>query len=182
MTDAAPDAPPEASGTVSHTLFVGLAMIGTMAIHCLIAVPLLLFANRRGQREVIIGERSSAKTAIAVDTIINQKDSVFVGIEQRATAVRRVIDAVRATGREAYPGDSIFLHARPVRADPAGADQDGDRRASGRGRLRRGAAQIRSRLFRPPLRPNESAARRPGRSRVPRPWAGRGRRTATPRR
>lgn len=36
---------PEASGTVSRTLFVGLAMIETMAIYCLVVALLLLYAN-----------------------------------------------------------------------------------------------------------------------------------------
>lgn len=36
---------PEAAGTVSRTLFVGLAMIETMAIYCLVIALLLLFAN-----------------------------------------------------------------------------------------------------------------------------------------
>jgi F-type H+-transporting ATPase subunit c len=36
---------PEASGTLSRTLFVGLAMIETMAIYCLVVALLLLFAN-----------------------------------------------------------------------------------------------------------------------------------------
>ncbi|MGE4326205.1 MAG: F0F1 ATP synthase subunit C [Pseudodonghicola sp.] len=36
---------PEASGTVSRTLFVGLAMIETMAIYCLVIALLLLYAN-----------------------------------------------------------------------------------------------------------------------------------------
>ena len=61
-----------------------------------------LFAIGRGQRELIIGDRATGKTAIAVDTIINQKNSdivcVYVAIGQRATAVRRVIEAVRAKG------------------------------------------------------------------------------------
>ncbi|WP_245776402.1 F0F1 ATP synthase subunit alpha [Thalassovita taeanensis] len=61
-----------------------------------------LFAIGRGQRELIVGERATGKTAIAVDTIINQKDTdmvcVYVAIGQRATAVRRVIEAVRQKG------------------------------------------------------------------------------------
>lgn len=61
-----------------------------------------LFAVGRGQRELIIGERATGKTSIAVDTIINQKGSdivcIYVAIGQRATAVRRVIDAVRSRG------------------------------------------------------------------------------------
>ncbi|ABN79179.1 F0F1 ATP synthase subunit C [Rhodobacter sphaeroides] len=36
---------PEAAGTLSRTLFVGLAMIETMAIYCLVIALLLLFAN-----------------------------------------------------------------------------------------------------------------------------------------
>jgi F-type H+-transporting ATPase subunit c len=36
---------PESAGTVSRTLFVGLAMIETMAIYCLVVALLLLFAN-----------------------------------------------------------------------------------------------------------------------------------------
>src|SRR5262249_4660764 len=48
-----------------------------------------LFAVGRGQRELIIGDRATGKTAIGVDTIINQKHSdlicVYVAIGQRAT-------------------------------------------------------------------------------------------------
>lgn len=36
---------PEASGTISRTLFVGLAMVETTAIYCLVIALLLLFAN-----------------------------------------------------------------------------------------------------------------------------------------
>lgn len=36
---------PEAGGTISRTLFVGLAMIETMAIYCLVVALLLLYAN-----------------------------------------------------------------------------------------------------------------------------------------
>jgi F-type H+-transporting ATPase subunit c len=36
---------PDSAGTVSRTLFVGLAMIETMAIYCLVVALLLLFAN-----------------------------------------------------------------------------------------------------------------------------------------
>jgi len=61
-----------------------------------------LFTLGRGQRELIIGDRATGKTAIAVDTIINQKDtdviSVYVAVGQRATAIERVIEAVRQYG------------------------------------------------------------------------------------
>lgn len=61
-----------------------------------------LFAIGRGQRELIIGERQTGKTAIAVDTIINQRGGdlicIYVAIGQRMSAVRRVIEAVRTRG------------------------------------------------------------------------------------
>ena len=61
-----------------------------------------LFAIGRGQRELIIGDRATGKTAIGVDTIINQKHSdlicVYIAIGQRATAVQRVIEAVQKHG------------------------------------------------------------------------------------
>ncbi|OJY67305.1 MAG: F0F1 ATP synthase subunit alpha [Rhodospirillales bacterium 70-18] len=71
-----------------------------------------LFALGRGQRELIIGDRATGKTAIAVDAIINQKHSdlicVYVAIGQRATAVERVIESVR---RHGAPERCIFVVA-----------------------------------------------------------------------
>lgn len=71
-----------------------------------------LFAVGRGQRELIIGDRATGKTAIGVDTIINQKDSdlicVYVAVGQRATAVRRVIEAVQQHGA---PERCVFVVA-----------------------------------------------------------------------
>jgi F-type H+-transporting ATPase subunit alpha len=56
----------------------------------------------RGQRELIIGDRKTGKTAIAVDTIINQRDNdvicVYAAVGQKASSVNQVIDAVRAHG------------------------------------------------------------------------------------
>ncbi|MAC79054.1 MAG: F0F1 ATP synthase subunit alpha [Rhodobacteraceae bacterium] len=61
-----------------------------------------LFAVGRGQRELIVGDRSTGKTALAIDAIVNQKNSdvicVYVAVGQRATAVERVIAAVRQHG------------------------------------------------------------------------------------
>jgi F-type H+-transporting ATPase subunit alpha len=77
-----------------------------------------LFAVGRGQRELIIGDRATGKTAIGVDTIINQKDSdlicVYVAIGQRSTAVRRVIEAVQQHGA---PERCVFVVA-PAAASP----------------------------------------------------------------
>ena len=61
-----------------------------------------LFALGRGQRELIIGDRSTGKTTIAIDTIINQKTSdmvcVYVAVGQKSSSVRRAIDAITAFG------------------------------------------------------------------------------------
>ncbi len=71
-----------------------------------------LFAIGRGQRELIIGDRATGKTSLAVDTIVNQRTSdvicVYVAVGQRATAVQRVIDAVRAHGA---PHRCVFVVA-----------------------------------------------------------------------
>ena len=53
----------------------------------------------RGQRELILGDRQTGKTALAIDTIINQRDEdvfcVYCAIGQRASAVAKIIDALR---------------------------------------------------------------------------------------
>lgn len=53
----------------------------------------------RGQRELILGDRQTGKTAIAVDTIINQKETgvicIYCAVGQRATATARVIDELK---------------------------------------------------------------------------------------
>ena len=87
-------------------------------VHTGLLVIDALFAIGRGQRELIIGERATGKTAIAVDTIINQRHSdvisVYVAIGQRATAVKRVIEAVREKGNMER---CIFVVA-PATAEP----------------------------------------------------------------
>ncbi|KAB7738394.1 F0F1 ATP synthase subunit alpha [Parvibaculum sedimenti] len=71
-----------------------------------------LFAIGRGQRELIIGDRATGKTSIAVDAIINQKHSdvicVYVAVGQRATAIERVVESVRKHGA---PERCIFVVA-----------------------------------------------------------------------
>ncbi len=60
----------------------------------------------RGQRELIIGDRQTGKTAIAIDTIINQKDQnikcVYVAIGQKASTVAQVVEKLRVHGALAY--------------------------------------------------------------------------------
>jgi F-type H+-transporting ATPase subunit alpha len=60
----------------------------------------------RGQRELILGDRQTGKTTIAVDTILNQKDKnvicVYCAIGQRASAVAKVIATLRKKGAMEY--------------------------------------------------------------------------------
>ena len=75
---------------VTRPLATGLLVVDAM-------IPL-----GRGQRELIIGDRGTGKTAIAVDAIINQRTSdvicVYAAIGQKASSVAQVIDAVRRYG------------------------------------------------------------------------------------
>ncbi len=60
----------------------------------------------RGQRELIIGDRQTGKTAIAIDTIINQKDNdvicVYVAIGQKASTVAQVVEKLKRAGAMDY--------------------------------------------------------------------------------
>jgi len=60
----------------------------------------------RGQRELIIGDRGTGKTAIAIDTIINQKGQgvvcVYVAIGQKASTVASVVERLKAAGAMDY--------------------------------------------------------------------------------
>jgi len=72
----------------------------------------------RGQRELIIGDRQTGKTAIAVDTIINQKNTdvicIYVAIGQKASTVASVVEKFRETGAMDY---TIVVSA--TASDPA---------------------------------------------------------------
>ncbi len=60
----------------------------------------------RGQRELIIGDRRTGKTATAVDAIINQKDAdvvcVYVAIGQKTSTIARVVEALERRGAMGY--------------------------------------------------------------------------------
>ena len=79
-----------ARAAISRPLATGLKVVDT-------AVPVGL-----GQRELIIGDRQTGKTSIAVDTILNQKDTgvlcIYCAVGQRGDAVAEVIGALREGG------------------------------------------------------------------------------------
>ncbi len=60
----------------------------------------------RGQRELIIGDRQTGKTALAIDTIINQKGKgvycVYVAVGQKQSTVAQVVEKLRAHGAMEY--------------------------------------------------------------------------------
>lgn len=72
---------------------------GIKAIDALIPVG-------RGQRELIIGDRQTGKTAIAIDTIINQKGQdmicVYVAVGQKESKVARIVEKLKETGAMDY--------------------------------------------------------------------------------
>ncbi|HYX84909.1 MAG TPA: F0F1 ATP synthase subunit alpha, partial [Gaiellales bacterium] len=73
----------------------------------------------RGQRELIIGDRTTGKTAICVDTIINQKGEdvvcIYVAIGQKASTVRAVEAILRQHGAMDY---TIIVSAAATEAAP----------------------------------------------------------------
>ncbi len=72
---------------------------GIMAIDSMIPIG-------KGQRELIIGDRQTGKTAIAIDTIINQRDKdvycVYVAIGQKASTIASIINTLTETGAMKY--------------------------------------------------------------------------------
>ena len=78
--------------SVSQPMQTGLKSIDSM-------VPI-----GRGQRELIIGDRQTGKTAVAIDTIINQKGQdmtcIYVAIGQKASSIKNVVRALEAARRD----------------------------------------------------------------------------------
>jgi len=76
-----------------------------------------LFALGRGQRELIVGDRTTGKTTVALDTIISQRTSdlicVYVAIGKKSSAVTRAVDAIRQHGA---PERCIFVVAGAAEA------------------------------------------------------------------
>lgn len=80
--------------SVEQSLATGIKVIDSM-------VPI-----GRGQRELIIGDRQTGKTAIAIDTIINQKDQdvlcIYVAIGQKASTVAQIVEKLREQQAMSY--------------------------------------------------------------------------------
>lgn len=78
-----------------------------------------MFPIGKGQRELIIGDRQTGKTAIAVDTILNQKGKdvicVYVAIGQKASSVAQLADNLRRRGAMDY---TIIVSATAGVPDP----------------------------------------------------------------
>lgn len=74
----------------------------TVPLHTGIKVIDALIPIGRGQRELILGDRQTGKTAIAIDTILNQRDQnvlcIYCAIGQRASAVAKVVADLRRKG------------------------------------------------------------------------------------
>lgn len=79
---------------VNQSLATGLKSVDSM-------IPI-----GRGQRELIIGDRQTGKTAIAVDTILNQKDSgvrcIYVAIGQKLSTVAAIVNVLEKNGAMDY--------------------------------------------------------------------------------
>ncbi len=71
-----------------------------------------MFPIGKGQRELIIGDRQTGKTAIAVDTILNQKGKdvicIYVAIGQKASSVAKILNTLKNNGAMEY---SIIVNA-----------------------------------------------------------------------
>ena len=80
--------------SVCQPLMTGLKIIDSM-------IPI-----GKGQRELIIGDRQTGKTAIAIDTIINQKgknvNCIYVAIGQKASTVAQIVEKLRQHGAMEY--------------------------------------------------------------------------------
>ena len=95
-----------APGVIARQSVTQPVQTGLKAIDAMVPVG-------RGQRELIIGDRQTGKTAVAVDTIINQKGKdlicVYVAIGQKASTIATVVRKLEAVRR-----DGVHDHRRGV--------------------------------------------------------------------
>ncbi len=78
-----------------------------------------MFPIGRGQRELIIGDRQTGKTAIAIDTILNQKGNdvicIYVAIGQKASSIAQLVESLRKKGAMDY---TIIVNASASESAP----------------------------------------------------------------
>lgn len=95
---------------IERDLVVQPVQTGTLVIDA-------MFALGRGQRELLLGDRATGKTSLAVDTIINQRSSdivcIYIAIGQKSSSVARAIDQIR---RHGAPERCVFVVASPAAA------------------------------------------------------------------
>nr|YP_009106258.1 CF1 alpha subunit of ATP synthase [Interfilum terricola]AIT95069.1 CF1 alpha subunit of ATP synthase [Interfilum terricola] len=88
-----------APGIISRRSVYEPLQTGLVAVDAMIPIG-------RGQRELIIGDRQTGKTAIAVDTILNQKGKdvicVYVAIGQKASSIAQVVNSLQERGALDY--------------------------------------------------------------------------------
>src|SRR5690625_3305644 len=89
----------EAPGVMDRQSVFEPLQTGIKAIDALVPIG-------RGQRELIIGDRQTGKTTVAIDTIINQKEEdmicIYVAIGQKESTVRGTVETLRAHGALDY--------------------------------------------------------------------------------
>jgi F-type H+-transporting ATPase subunit alpha len=92
---------------VKEPMYTGLKSIDSMT------------AIGRGQRELIIGDRSTGKTAVAIDTILNQRGGdlicIYVAVGQKGSTVAQVVERLRDAGAMEY---TIVVSAPAQEAAP----------------------------------------------------------------
>jgi F-type H+/Na+-transporting ATPase subunit alpha len=102
----------KAPGVISRQPVKEPLQTGLKAIDSMISIG-------RGQRELIIGDRSTGKTAIAIDTILNQRGGdvicVYVAIGQKGSTVAQVVERLRDAGAMEY---TIVVSAAAQEAAP----------------------------------------------------------------
>ena len=102
----------KAPGVVSRQPVKEPVQTGLKAIDSMIPIG-------RGQRELIIGDRTTGKTAIAVDTILNQKGQdmicIYVAVGQKASTVAQVYERLRDAGAMEY---TVIVSAPASEAAP----------------------------------------------------------------
>ena len=88
-----------APGVIDRQSFSQPVQTGLKSIDAMVPIG-------RGQRELIIGDRQTGKTAVAIDTIINQKGKdlicVYVAIGQKASTIANVVRKLEESGAMAY--------------------------------------------------------------------------------